>query len=99
MISEHFYNPAFFYLAMLSLPDHATQFSLQRKQSLNLGFDVSQHVARNTINAFAGLIGPVGQMEKFPNGVEWKSQFPGVTNESEPPGVRLFVAPLAAGTA
>jgi len=31
MISQHFYNPAFTYFAMLSPPDHATQFCLQRK--------------------------------------------------------------------
>jgi len=99
MISQHFYNSAFSYFAMLSLPDHATQFCLQGKESLNLGFDIRQHVARHTIDAFAGLIGAVGKMKKFPNGVEGKAQFPGVANESESPGVGLFIAPLAAGTA
>jgi hypothetical protein len=67
MVSQHFDNPALFYLAMLSLPDHAAQFYLQRQQPFDLGFDICQHIARNAIDAFTGLVGPVRQLKKFPN--------------------------------
>lgn len=99
MVSQHFNNSALSYLAMLALADHPAQLGLEGQQSFDLGLDIRQHIARNAIDAFAGLVGPVRQVEKFPNGVEGKAQFAGMANESEPPGMMFFIAPLAAGTA
>ncbi len=99
MVGQHFNNSAFSYLAMLSLPDHAAQFRLQGNKPFDFGLDIRQHVARNAIDAFTGLVGPVGQMKKFPDCVEGEAQFPGVANESEAAGMMFFITPLAPGTA
>ena len=99
VVRQHFNNSTFPDLAMCALPDHPAQLGLQRQQPFDLGLDIRQHVARNAIDAFTGLVGPVRQVEKFPNGVEGKAQLAGMANESEPPGMVLFIAPLAARTA
>lgn len=96
MVGENFDHAAFGDAAVTTLADHALEFAAQAFEAGDLRFDVGEDVARHAVDAVAGLVGLVDEVQEFADGVEREAEFARVADERQAVGVGLGVAPLAA---
>ena len=75
VVGQDFDDAAVGDAAMAALADHAAEFAAKRLQTRDLGFDVGEHVAGDAVDARAGLIRLVHELQELADGVEREAEF------------------------
>jgi len=96
VVRNHFDNPAIPHRVSWALLNHPSQFTTQGFQAPNAAFDLLKVDSRKMIRILTRLHWVIRQIQKIPNTVQRKTQFPPVTNELQPVQVSLTVSPLVA---